>query len=172
MFLCCFLPFLPCRTPIVPLISPCSFSSAAVDLIRALIERKDDFYNRYFVRYQLAAPLMETYFQNPQANNLINSSILDVLQSVVRVSRCCVLGSLPGLDPSASALHCTQFRSLVHPLLSSYLYSPSPPFFSFPSTSFVVSSFSFSSSVFCHVVLLSSPFFLLRAAPRLWSSTS
>lgn len=58
---------------------------SAIRLLRAVIGTCNEFYNRHIVKHQLFAPVMAAFVRNGPRYNLLNSSVLDILDYIRKV---------------------------------------------------------------------------------------
>lgn len=64
--------------------------SAAIRFVRVCVGEKDDFYNRYLVKNNLFAPVIQLFIKNGlKHTNLIHSSIIELFEFIrlVRIRR-------------------------------------------------------------------------------------
>ena len=62
--------------------------AAAIRFVRVCVAEKDDFYNRYLVKNNLIAPIIQLYIKNGvKHTNLIHSSIMGLFDFIRLVSR-------------------------------------------------------------------------------------
>lgn len=67
----------------------CTFSiflfKAAIRFFRAVISARDDFYYKHIVKYNLFLPIVEIFKANKDKYNLLNSTILDIFEFILKV---------------------------------------------------------------------------------------
>ena len=54
-------------------------------MYRALLDSTDSFYERYLAKHDLFVPVMDVFLRNPSANNLVHSSIIQMLNFIKNV---------------------------------------------------------------------------------------
>jgi len=55
---------------------------AALRLLRRMVGLKDEFYNRYIVKYDLFSPVAEAFLENGHKYNLLNSAIIELFDFI------------------------------------------------------------------------------------------
>ena len=62
------------------------FIAGAIRLVRKMIARKDEFFNRYIVKGCLLEPVVKAFKNNGNRYNLLNSAIIELFEFIRLVS--------------------------------------------------------------------------------------
>ena len=62
------------------------FSLGALRFMRKIIALKDEFYNRYIIKGNLFAPVIDSFVSNNGRYNLLDSAILEMFEFIKLVS--------------------------------------------------------------------------------------
>ena len=67
------------------------YHEGALRFMRKIIALKDDFYNRYIIKGNLFAPVIDAFISNNGRYNLLDSAILEMFE-FIKLVRCSLSG--------------------------------------------------------------------------------